>query len=187
MGEYVKGIPMVFEIPEEDTLNAAVFPFELIGSYLSVQDISQYGFELEHKVKREISAFRDEMEMRTIHQMYQRRPQARRNRQRQQQQQQLPAMQRATSTPTATGTLPDSRAIPSRPPAAIVHFDNAMDVSDGDFDSSTASGRGVGMLRVSPDVIKTRLPAIKKPAETRPVSTRIKSLFRPKNRTAPKA
>ncbi|KAJ2805063.1 hypothetical protein H4R20_002241 [Coemansia guatemalensis] len=184
MSEYVKGIPMVFEIPEEDTFNAAVFPFELIGSYLSVQDIPQYSFELERKVKREISIFRDEMEMRTIHQMYQRRPQARRNRQ---QQQQLPIMQRASSTPVATDTPTDSRAMVSRPSAAIVHFDNTMGDSDDDFDSNAASGRGVGMIRVSPDTIKSRLPALKKPAEPRPVSTRIKSLFRSKNRSAPKA
>ncbi|KAJ2607899.1 hypothetical protein H4S08_004656 [Coemansia sp. RSA 1365] len=183
MSEYVKGIPMVFEIPEEDKFNAAVFPFELIGSYLSVQDIPQYGFELEHKVKREISVFRDEMEMRTIHQMYQRRPQARRNRQ----QQQLPTMQRAISTPIATDTPSDSGVIVSRPSAAIVHFDNAMNGSEDEYDSGSVSGHGVGMMRVSPDTIKSRLPAIKKPAEPRPVSTRIKSLFRSKNRSASKA
>ncbi|KAJ1884621.1 hypothetical protein LPJ81_007054, partial [Coemansia sp. IMI 209127] len=74
MNEYVKGIPMVFRIPEEDVFSVAEFPFELIGSYVSVQDIPRYNFDLERKVKEDIVSFRDEMEVRTMHQVHQRRP-----------------------------------------------------------------------------------------------------------------
>ncbi|KAJ2359300.1 hypothetical protein IWW50_000022 [Coemansia erecta] len=185
MGEYVKGISLAYSLPEEDNFSAAVFPFELIGSYVSVQEIPQYGFELERRVKREITEFREEMEMRTIHQMYQRRTQTRRTQQVEQQlPRALPAMQRASSTPLNTMYAVPSALTP-RPSAAIVHFDHEMDESDDD--ESSGLSRGSAMDRVSPDTIKTRLPAIRRPEEPKPVSSRIRSLFRSKTRQAPKA
>ncbi|KAJ2161186.1 hypothetical protein GGF46_001698 [Coemansia sp. RSA 552] len=192
MAEYLQGVSLVYCIPEEDSFSAAVFPFELIGSYKSVQDIPQYTFKLERQVKREIAEFRDEMEMRTIHQMYQPRVQPRRNTthqpptsvSRQPQPTQLPSMARAQSTPlhTLPGTV--TRGTTVRP-GAIVHFDGEMDESDSDDSGS----RGNGSLadRVSPDTVITRLPAIRKPEEPRPTTSRLRNLFRSKTRQAPKA
>ncbi|KAJ2140255.1 hypothetical protein IW145_003847 [Coemansia sp. RSA 521] len=183
MGEFVTGVSLTYRLPEEDNFSAAVFPFELIGSYVSVQEIPQYGFELERKVKREIAEFREEMEMRTIHQLYQRRTQAIRVRQTEHPKS-LPAMQRASSTPVNTGSAVPAPLMP-RPSAAIIHFDHELDESDDDENSSL--GHSLMMDQIPPNTIKTRLPAIKRPAEPKPVGSRLKSLFRSKTRSAPKA
>ncbi|KAJ1838461.1 hypothetical protein LPJ70_005450 [Coemansia sp. RSA 2708] len=182
MDEYLEGVSLTFRIPEEDNFSAAVFPFELIGSYVSVQDIPQYTFELERRVKQDIAEFRDEMEMRTIHQMYQRRTQPRRSQPAEAQARSLPAMQRASSTPlSALSAMPS--ALAPRPSAAIVHFDGGSD----DDSAGNNAGHNALMDRIPPDTIKTRLPAIRRPEEPKPVSSRIKSLFRSKTRQAPKA
>ncbi|KAJ1728371.1 hypothetical protein LPJ61_004066 [Coemansia biformis] len=202
MSEYVRGVAMTFNIPEEESLSAAVFPFELIGSYVQEQDIPRYRFELERKVKQDIANFRDDMEMRTIHQMYQRRMQPRRNQQLPQQdfKPQLPEstqprpapppphMARASSTPICSmSSLPIPTAV-ARPSAAVVHFDNDNDESGEDGPASPHpatnhhAGYGAPLLRITPDTIKTRLPAIKKPETPKPMSSRIKSLFRSKPR-----
>ncbi|KAJ2716882.1 hypothetical protein H4R19_000367 [Coemansia spiralis] len=190
---------MMFNLPDDESASAAEFPFELIGSYMTEQDIPRYQFELERQVKRDIAEFRDDMEMRTIHQMYQRRMQPRRNQQEQQpplQQQQSqqklappPPMARATSTPiNSRASLPPPSAL-SRPSAAIVHFDYNGDESTDESSiisprpaTNHHAGYGAPLLRISPDTIKTRLPAIKKPEEPKPMSSRIKGLFRSKPR-----
>ncbi|KAJ2779505.1 hypothetical protein H4R18_003986 [Coemansia javaensis] len=209
MGEYVRGVPMVFIRPEEESLGAAAFPFDLIGSFVPEQDIPRYRFDMERRVKKEIADFRDEMEMRTIHQMYQRRMQPRHRSQQkspappaQDPPRPPPPMPRATSTPVGSlASLPAATAAPHRAAATVVHFDGAMgaaleDDDDGSRDNGTGSnatnivnlpgvnhsGYGAPLLRIAPDTIKTRLPPIKKPEEPRPMTSRIKSLFRSKPR-----
>ncbi|KAJ2850904.1 hypothetical protein IWW36_001530 [Coemansia brasiliensis] len=182
MSEYLQGVSLAFRIPEEENFSEDMFLFEHIGDCLSVQDIPKYSFELERKVKQEISEFREEMEIRSMHLMYQRRAQQPRRSQQPRQTSSPPTMPRATSTPLAAVSIPNG--LTPRPSAAIVHFDS--DPNGSDNDNARQNGHGLLMDRVSPDTIKTRLPAIRKPEEPKPVSSRIKSLFRSKTRTSPK-
>ncbi|KAJ2771989.1 hypothetical protein IWQ56_001371 [Coemansia nantahalensis] len=85
-------------------------------------------------------------------------------------------------------SLPVASAL-SRPSAAIIHFDNDADESADDNsiisprpNTNHHAGYGAPLLRISPDTVKTRLPAIKKPDEPKPMSSRIKGLFRSKPR-----
>ncbi|KAJ1961123.1 hypothetical protein GGI12_003425 [Dipsacomyces acuminosporus] len=94
---------MIYSIPEEEAYAAVEFPFELIGSYVAVQDIPQYDFKLERQVKEETDMFREEENLRILHQKYQRR-QTRDNQpdqasaQEQQQHIQLQPVRRATTS-----------------------------------------------------------------------------------------
>ncbi|KAJ1743749.1 hypothetical protein LPJ78_001235 [Coemansia sp. RSA 989] len=181
MSEYLQGVSLAFRIPEEENFSEDMFLFEHIENCLSVEEIPKYSFELERRVKQEIFEFREEMEIRSLHLMYQRRPQQTRRSQQPGQTNSPPGMPRAASTPLAATSTPNGLA--PRPSAAIVHFDSDLNESD----NARQNGHGLLMDRVSPDTIKTRLPAIRKPEEPKPVSSRIKSLFRSKTRTSPKA
>ncbi|KAJ2490461.1 hypothetical protein IWW37_003117 [Coemansia sp. RSA 2050] len=94
MSEYVKDVPLVFCITDEETFSAVEFPFELIGSYVAVQDIPRYSFGLERKVRSEMAEFKDELAMRKLHQEHQRRPVKRDN--------SLQPMLRAHTSPLST-------------------------------------------------------------------------------------
>ncbi|KAJ1818595.1 hypothetical protein LPJ60_004244 [Coemansia sp. RSA 2675] len=143
MNEYVKDVPLVFCITDEETFSAVEFPFELIGSYVAVQDIPRYSFGLERKVRSEMAEFKDELAMRKLHQEHQRRPVKRDN---------LQPMLRAHTSPLST----------------------VSGLSDGG---------------VEPLVRFTLPPLQKKTEETgsRPMTSRIKGLFRSKTRTTPHA
>ncbi|KAJ2062553.1 hypothetical protein GGH94_003949 [Coemansia aciculifera] len=147
MNEYVKDVPLVFCITDEETFSAVEFPFELIGSYVAVQDIPRYSFSLERRVRLEMAEFKDELAMRKMHQEHQRRPVKRNN--------DAQPMLRAQTTPLST----------------------MSSISDNN------SAGGVEPL------VRFTLPLPKKPEETvsRPMTSRIKGLFRSKTRTTPHA
>ncbi|KAJ2908746.1 hypothetical protein GGI21_002574 [Coemansia aciculifera] len=154
MNEYVKDVPLVFCISDEETFSAVEFPFESINSYVAVQDIPQYSFALERKVRLEMAEFKDELAMRNMHQEHQRRP-VRRSTQTQPQQQQV--MSRAQTAPLST----------------------MVSVS-----GNTSSSSVEPLAR-----FKLPLQQQRKPEETasRPMTSRIKGLFRSKTRTTPHA
>ncbi|KAJ2006358.1 hypothetical protein GGI04_000445 [Coemansia thaxteri] len=147
MGEYVKDVRLMFCISEDDTFSAAEFPFELIGSYVAVQDIPHYSFALERQVRQEMAEFKDDLAMRNMHQEYQRRPARRATGSAKPQQESAQPMLRAQSTPLNTVS------------------------SNGDLG------------------VRVKLPLQRKPEEaaSRPMTSRIKSLFRSKTRTTPHA
>ncbi|KAJ1798146.1 hypothetical protein LPJ59_002691 [Coemansia sp. RSA 2399] len=203
MNEYVKGIPMVFRIPEEDVFSVAEFPFELIGSYVSVQDIPRYNFDLERKVKEDIVSFRDEMEVRTMHQVHQRRPvliqrsnagtissgsgNGR-----------PPTMFKAKSTPLAAlSGLGRSGSRYVMPPLGEMDSDGQPSPTIVHFDTTALSELNQPMMgrpkatsdahEIDPSTIRSRLPPLKKREEPKHMGTRIKGLFRSKSRTPQKA
>ncbi|KAJ2813263.1 hypothetical protein H4S07_000819 [Coemansia furcata] len=147
MSEFVEDVPLVFCITDEETFSAVEFPFELIGSYVAVQDIPRYSFGLERQVRLEMAEFKDEISMRKLHQEHQRRPVKRNNN--------VQPMPRAQTTPLST----------------------MSSLSD----NSSAGG-------VEP-LVRFSLPVQKKPEETtsRPMTSRIRGLFRSKTRTTPHA
>ncbi|KAJ2889647.1 hypothetical protein IWW38_004586 [Coemansia aciculifera] len=160
MNEYVKDVPLVFCISDEETFSAVEFPFESINSYVAVQDIPQYSFALERKVRLEMAEFKDELAMRNMHQEHQRRPVRRSTQtqpQQQQQQQQQQVMSRAQTAPLST----------------------MVSVS-----GNTSSSSMEPLAR-----FKLPLQQQRKPEETasRPMTSRIKGLFRSKTRTTPHA
>ncbi|KAJ2041296.1 hypothetical protein GGI08_004451 [Coemansia sp. S2] len=142
MSEYVKGVPLVFCITDEETFSAAEFPFELIGSYVAVQDIPRYSFGLERRVRLEMAEFKDELAMRKLHQEHQRRPVKR----------DVQPMLRAQTTPLST----------------------VSSISDN-------SAGGVEPL------VRFTLPKKAEETVSRPMTSRIKGLFRSKTRTTPHA
>ncbi|KAJ1664647.1 hypothetical protein IW140_005633 [Coemansia sp. RSA 1813] len=202
MNDYVRGIPMVFSIPEEEVFSVAEFPFELIGSYVSVQDIPRYNFDLERKVKEDIVSFRDEMEVRTMHQMHQRRPMLVQRNQtgtisnNSSRSPRPPNMFKAKSTPLAAlSGLGGSRTpMPSlssidtddQPSPTIVHF-NTSAMSDTNQLPMGRPKATSDVHEIDPSTIRSRLPALKKREEPKPMGTRIKGLFRSKSRTPQKA
>ncbi|KAJ1987634.1 hypothetical protein GGI25_004145 [Coemansia spiralis] len=170
MSEYVRGVSMAFSIPEDEGFGVAEFPFELIESYVAVQDIPRYNFDLERKVKDDIVNFRDEMEMRTMHQVHQRRPVVVRRLNK------LPEMARAKSTPLASAEF-------NQPSPSIVHFDTVVE-------SPRPAGRPKATSdahSIDPTTIRSRLPPLKKHEEPQPMGTRIKNIFRSKTRPSQKA
>ncbi|KAJ2855720.1 hypothetical protein GGI22_004036 [Coemansia erecta] len=198
---------MVFRIPEEDVFSVAEFPFELIGSYVSVQDIPRYSFELERKVKEDIVSFRDEMEVRTMHQVHQRRPVLiQRNnagtlssgsgngR--------PPAMFKAKSTPLAAlpglgGSSSSSNSRYVMPPLGEMDSNGLSSPTIVHFDTTALSEINRPMVgrpkavsdahEIDPSTIRSRLPPLKKREEPKHMGTRIKGLFRSKSRTPQKA
>ncbi|KAJ1642910.1 hypothetical protein J3B02_006122 [Coemansia erecta] len=177
MSEYLRGVRMIYIPCEEDGFNAVEFPFDEIGSYREVHDIPRYNFELERQVEREVTSFRDEMTVRTMHLEHQRRPARRRT--------------HAVVQPPKKKTdsdIPYVGRANSTPIGAIVDLSHEYDDTD-DFASSSAAGGDeaaesghLGIVHVvSPDIIKTRLPAIKK-KEERPKTSRLRTLFKSKTR-----
>ncbi|KAJ2582822.1 hypothetical protein GGH95_001328 [Coemansia sp. RSA 1836] len=161
MNEYVKDVPLVFCITDEETFSAVEFPFESINSYVAVQDIPRYSFVLERQVRLEMAEFKDDLAMRKLHQEHQRRPvkrntQPQPQQQQQQQQQQRQQMSRAQTAPLST--------------------------------VSSISESTSGSPSVEP-LVRFKLPLQRKPEETvsRPMTSRIKGLFRSKTRTTPHA
>ncbi|KAJ2744041.1 hypothetical protein GGI20_003287 [Coemansia sp. BCRC 34301] len=149
MNEYVKDVPLVFCITDEETFSAVEFPFESIRSYVAVQDIPRYQFTLERQVRLEMAEFKDDLAVRKMHQEHQRRPVKRNNAPQAQQ------MARAQTAP--------------------------LDTVSG---SSVSTNGGMEPL------VRFVLPVQRKPEETapsRPMTSRIKGLFRSKTRTTPHA
>ncbi|KAJ1823166.1 hypothetical protein LPJ56_000176 [Coemansia sp. RSA 2599] len=169
MSEYLRGVRMIYTPSDEDSFNAVEFPFDQIGSYREVHDIPRYNFELERQVEREVTSFRDEMTMRTMHLEHQRRPARRKTHaavQKRQMEMSLPSMARANSTPIG----------------AIIDLSHEYDTDELANGNETAeSERTAAVHVVSADVIKTRLPAIKK-KEDRPKTSRLRTLFKSKTR-----
>ncbi|KAJ2660552.1 hypothetical protein IWW48_002889 [Coemansia sp. RSA 1200] len=206
MNDYVRGIPMVFRLQEEEVFSVAEFPFDLIGTCASVQDIPRYNFDLERKVKADIVSFRDEMEVRTLHQMHQRRPMLiQRNNTNAANgtgtagAKAPPSMFKAKSTPLAAlaglgARLSGSSHVfdtDNQPSPTIVHFNtNALSPDSDRLSTGGGGGGGGGRPKatsdaslIDPDTIRSRLPPLKRREEPKPMGTRIKSLFRSKTRT----
>ncbi|KAJ1734584.1 hypothetical protein LPJ72_002285 [Coemansia sp. Benny D160-2] len=209
MNDYVRGIPMIFRLQEEEeeVFGVAEFPFDQIGTCASVQDIPRYNFDLERKVKADIVSFRDEMEVRTMHQMHQRRPVLiQRNNTSAANgtdaavavgAKSPPSMFKAKSTPLAALAGLGARLSGSlhvfdtdnQPSPTIVHFNT--DALSPDSDRLSTGGGGSGgrpkatsdASIIDPDTIRSRLPPLKRREEPKPMGTRIKGLFRSKTRT----
>ncbi|KAJ2723929.1 hypothetical protein GGI07_002307 [Coemansia sp. Benny D115] len=181
MSEYLSGIRMVYSLPEEEEAFGAeeLFPFDQIGNFRSVQEIPRYNFELERRVKQEVVEFRDEMTVRTMHLEHQRRP----ARHKAQSVQPLSAPQQMeTGRRESAVREPQMLRAHSTPVGAIVDLTQEY---EPDVPKEPAQHQQhVHVL--SPDMIKTRLPAIKKKEEPRPTTSRLKGLFRSKTRS-PKA
>ncbi|KAJ1888534.1 hypothetical protein LPJ66_008525 [Kickxella alabastrina] len=116
MSEFLVGVCMTYNQPEDDRFNAAEFPFDLIGSYRSEHDIPQYTFELELRVQREVYEFKREMNLRAMH-LEQQRLAAKQEsmtvtlpQQNQQQQQRLQLQQQQTVAPAAKITIAETIA-----------------------------------------------------------------------------
>ncbi|KAJ2237157.1 hypothetical protein GGF40_001737 [Coemansia sp. RSA 1286] len=165
MSEYLRGVRMIYIPAEEDSFNAVEFPFDQIGSYREVHDIPRYNFELERQVEREVHNFRDEMTVRSMHLEHQRRPARRKTH---------AAVQRKHMEPV----LPHVARANSTPIGAIVDLGHEYDTDEYQGNE----GEGMGTVHVvSADVIKSRLPGLKK-KEERPKTSRLRTLFKSKTR-----
>ncbi|KAJ1946485.1 hypothetical protein GGF37_001136 [Kickxella alabastrina] len=114
MSEFLVGVCMTYNQPEDDRFNAAEFPFDLIGSYRSEHDIPQYTFELELKVQREVYEFKREMNLHAMHLEQQRLAAKQASmtvtlpQQNQQQQQRLQLQQQQTVAPATKITIAEA-------------------------------------------------------------------------------
>ncbi|KAJ2368727.1 hypothetical protein IW150_005330 [Coemansia sp. RSA 2607] len=172
MSEFVAGVRMVYVSADEDTFGAVEFPFDQIGSYREVHDIPRYSFHLERQVEREVVQFRDEMTVRSMHLEHQRRPVRRKT-----------APQLPMPPPLSPLAAPDPRMLrmSTTPIGAILDLTNGYDSDEQPVTDDASDSHTVHV--VSPDTIKTRLPALKKQRDERPKTSRLKTLFRSKTRS----